>query len=168
MALIVEDGTGLANANSYAETADAIAYFADRGEVLDIQDSDMILGTEFLDVTYGSSYKGNIMTETQALLFPRTTFYDNSGRKVEAGTIPKELITALYQAAKLSSTGTQLITGPTPESQLASFTKTVEGAVSKSESYFAPVNRSQTVYITGYIYPILDSVNGMQGTAVRG
>lgn len=167
MALIVEDGTGKTDANSYATLQEAQDYFADRGEVVTIADADLILGTEFLDTTYGSVYRGNIMTQEQALLFPRTTFVDSTGRKVEAGTIPTSLKTSLYQAAKLSSEGVSLITNPDPASQLSGYTKTVEGAVSKTESFFAPVSRSQTAYITGYITPVI-SGNNFQGTAQRG
>lgn len=167
MALIVEDGSGLSNANSYATTQEALDYFADRGEIPTIQDSDMILATEFLDTVYGPSYRGMIMTQTQSLLFPRTAFYDKNGRKVEQGTVPLSLKTAEFQAAKLSSEGVILVTGPTAESQLSSFTKSVEGAVSKSESYFAPVSRSQTSFISGYISPLIEG-NSFQGTAQRG
>lgn len=166
MALIVEDGTGKADANSYASLQDATDYFADRGETVKITEADMILGTEYLDTVFGPSYKGEVKTQTQALLFPRTYFVSNTGKIVD-GTIPSELHVSLYQAAKLSSEGVALVTGPTAESQLSGFTKSVDGVVSKSESYFAPVNRSQSAAIGTYMRPLIKG-NGFQGTAVRG
>jgi len=164
--LIVEDGSVVSGANSYATTQEAIDYFLERGMIVDITDADMIMSTEFLDVTFGGRYKGKMLqSNTQSLLFPRTSFYDTNGRLIEAGVIPKELKITQFQAAKLANEGVQLISGPTSESQLASFTKTVEGAVSKSESYFAPVNRSQTSYIGSYIKTILDT--STSGRTVR-
>lgn len=159
MTLIVEDGSVVPGANSYATAQEAIDYFATAGVPVVITDGDMIRAANFLDKIYGISYKGFLFnSETQSLLFPRTSFVDNNGRFVKEQTIPLSLKEAQYQAAKLNSEGVELITNPTAESMLSSYTKTVEGAVSKSEEFFAPVNRTQTAFISKYIYPIIRSV----------
>jgi hypothetical protein len=174
MALVVEDGTIVDGANSYATAQDAMNYFMEHGEELIITDGDMLNAASFLDKTYGPHYKGCILSANeQSMLFPRTTFIDNNGRTVQANTIPYSLIESQYQAAKLNANGTILIGNTDPQSQLESYTKTVVGAVSKSEKFFAPVNRKETTYISNYIYPIIDTTgangygNSMSGRTVR-
>lgn len=169
MALIVEDGTGKVDSNSYDTSANANTYFLDRGVTTDIQDSDMISAAEFIEATYGASYLGFLMTQEQAMLYPRTAFVDNNGRTVKSGTIPPELKTSQYQAAKLNSEGVVLIDNPDADSQLQSLTNTVEGAVSQSKTWFSPVTRSQTAYVGKYLSPLLDSSSGgAMRNAIRG
>lgn len=169
MTIIVEDGTIVPGANSYATTADANAYFLSLGQTTTITDANMIDSASFIERKYGYSYKGQLVDDTaQSMLFPRTTFVDNNGRTVNSGTIPTCLINAQYQAALLSSQGVALNDNAQSDSQLSSFTKTVEGAVSKSESYFIPVDRSPTAYIKGYISPILEIMASFQSPAIRG
>ncbi len=77
MAFIVEDGTGLANATSYATLAFADDYFADRGVVRWTEQScdeekqvALILATDYLDLRF--RYLGfRKLPETQALEWPR-------------------------------------------------------------------------------------------------
>lgn len=77
MAFIPEDGTGLANANSYSSVADADAYFADRSNAtwaaLDEpkKESALISATDYMDLRYGDRYIGTPLTTTQALGWPR-------------------------------------------------------------------------------------------------
>ena len=91
MSLVVDDGTGLANAESYVSVADASAYF---GKFYLPNDPLMVAwtaalvspgtnaevalrrSTRDLDVVYGPSYLSYALTSTQALLFPRTSFYE--------------------------------------------------------------------------------------------
>jgi len=163
--LIVEDGTIVAGANSYDDTANATAYFADRNVTTSITDGDMIAGTEFLDIIYGFNYAG-IMSDvdTQALLFPRTSFTDRNGRAVDEGTIPSDLKLSLYHAAKLNSEGIVLVDNANPDSKLQSFTKAVEGAVNLSKTYFAPTSTKETKFIGQYIQPILTNTSSGRTT----
>ena len=73
--LTVEDGTGLANANTYVALADADAYFANRindtwlNGTDDQRSSALIQATQYLDSRY--TFKGVPLTDTQALQWPR-------------------------------------------------------------------------------------------------
>lgn len=76
MAFVVEDGTGLANANSYVSVADADAYFADRGIAAwtgssTVKEHALIRATDFIETVYGRRFRGSVVTDTQALSFPR-------------------------------------------------------------------------------------------------
>lgn len=78
MAFTPEDGTGLADANSYATVEFADAYFADRGNatwaaLTEAQkQANLILATDYIDKVFGLRFAGAIEVETQALAFPRT------------------------------------------------------------------------------------------------
>ena len=73
--LTVEDGSGLADANTYVSQADADAYFANRANASwaaatdDAKAAALIQATQYLDARY--TFKGVRLTETQALEWPR-------------------------------------------------------------------------------------------------
>jgi hypothetical protein len=74
MAFIVEDGTGLSNANSYVAVQEYRDYYTDRGidkasETDDQIQGYLVQGTEFIDLTY--CFCGEKLVGTQALQFPR-------------------------------------------------------------------------------------------------
>lgn len=77
MALIVEDGTGKADAEAYISVADADAYFAARGDIawaaLDNQSKEQALrkGADYMASAYGNQWKGERISPTQALDWPR-------------------------------------------------------------------------------------------------
>ena len=75
MPLTVEDGTGLATADSYASRADADTYHAARGNAAwaaasaDARDAALRKATQYLDTRY--RWVGTRLTLTQALEWPR-------------------------------------------------------------------------------------------------
>lgn len=75
MAFTVEDGTGLAAANSYIARAFADTYHEDRGNTswADASDKDqesaLIQATDYIDQTY--RFRGDPATTTQRLRWPR-------------------------------------------------------------------------------------------------
>src|SRR3990167_1017081 len=75
MALVVEDGTGLANANSYISVADADTYFADRNNTdwdnVEEKEAALILATDYMVSMYRLRWKGYKVLTTQALDWPR-------------------------------------------------------------------------------------------------
>jgi hypothetical protein len=91
MAFTVENGTGLADANSYITIAEFRAYWTDRG--VDYQshtDAQVqgycILATQYIDGRY--SFKGHPTTSTQALDFPRAlSTHDSSSVDSSSGII---------------------------------------------------------------------------------
>jgi hypothetical protein len=79
MSLVTEDGTGLANAESYVSVADATTYHAARGNtawasaILANQEIALRLATDYLETRY--VYRGTRKTIQQALLWPRLGVY---------------------------------------------------------------------------------------------
>ena len=74
--LVVEDGTGLANANSYVSVADATTYHSIRGNGdawsnIDDQASALIIATDYMEQVYRLRWAGMRVTATQALSWPR-------------------------------------------------------------------------------------------------
>lgn len=70
--LVVEDGTGLKNANSYIDVDFANEYLALRGVKIDDLEKNyfhLINGTLFLDTNY--NFVGTKLNDTQSLKFPR-------------------------------------------------------------------------------------------------
>lgn len=76
MALIVEDGTGVVDANSYVSVDDAVVFFDARGLTLENPEQNLLRG---LDILESQNYKGLPELEVQYLNFPRKLIYDASG-----------------------------------------------------------------------------------------
>lgn len=78
MPIVVEDGTGLLTANSYASVAYADAYFTDRNNdqwlslTLAQKEGSLVQATDYVDMWYGSKFKGVAKVEAQSLAWPRT------------------------------------------------------------------------------------------------
>lgn len=77
MALIVEDGTGLPDAEAYISVADADAYHAARGNAAwaalttPAKEAALRLATDYMEAEYGPRWLGNRLTAEQALSWPR-------------------------------------------------------------------------------------------------
>lgn len=76
MTLVVENGTGLSNANSYASVATANAYATLRGLTAwtgtdAVKESALVRATDYLEATYRNDWQGNRVSATQALSWPR-------------------------------------------------------------------------------------------------
>jgi hypothetical protein len=113
MALVVEDGTGLADANSYISVADADTYHSDRGHTdwtaaaAEEKEQALILATQYLDGRYRKRWKGYKSTTGQALSWPRLNVRDEDGYSLD-GTIPARLTYATAEAALAQIKGTEL------------------------------------------------------------
>jgi hypothetical protein len=79
MAFIVEDGTGLVNANSYCDLAFAANYFEERNITVwdtftdDNQKASLIVATDYIEMRFKSQFKGYKYISTQSLSFPSVT-----------------------------------------------------------------------------------------------
>lgn len=71
MALVVEDGTGLANATSFVSRADYIAFAAARGVVIADEDATDVQLVKAMDYLLTRCYRGDPVKGDQALPFPR-------------------------------------------------------------------------------------------------
>lgn len=156
MALILEDGSGVASANSYISVVDAQAYFDLKGTTVTMTEEALINATQYLDLRFGQQYNGKQLEKEQSLYWPRTSFYDTDGFNREANTIPKELKNATAEAALLYLNGTALFDDTdTDDDNLQSLTNTVEGAVSQSKTWFKPTNTNTKSNIGKYLVKIL-------------
>ncbi len=76
MSFVVEDGTGLANANAYIDTTFADAYFADRGVAgwtgtSVVKQNAIVRATDYIEIRFSQLFKGAVLTTVQSLAWPR-------------------------------------------------------------------------------------------------
>jgi len=102
MALTVEDGTGLANADSYISVADALAYHDARGNtnwatITTLEQEQAIRrATDFMQQVY--SWKGSRKTDTQALAWPRY-YVERDNGYYPSDSVPNEVKNACAELA---------------------------------------------------------------------
>ena len=121
MSLIVEDGTGRADAESYASVSVADAYHTARGNTAwaalattALKEAALRKATDYLGQTYGLRWKGYRMTTTQALDWPRELvcrpgFYGEAYYASDA--VPTILAQATCELALRASAGDLLDDG---------------------------------------------------------
>ena len=108
--MIVENGTGLPNADSYVSVEFADNYFSARGvsgwEALTNEQKEqaLIRATDFIDSIY--QWYGKRATSEQSLRFPRVNLRDYEGQEITG--IPTSLKQAVCDASILSANGTEL------------------------------------------------------------
>lgn len=79
MSFVVEDGTGIAGANSYTSVAFADAYFAERHNAAWTGDNNakegaLVRATDYIDAKFGSRFLNDRKFDYQILFFPRTGY----------------------------------------------------------------------------------------------
>ena len=97
MAFVVEDGTGLSGANSYASVTEALTYFNDvqnttwTSASTSAQQAALVQASRYIDLRWGIKFPGQQLSPDQGLEFPRTGTHglDNS--------IPQLLKRAVYE-----------------------------------------------------------------------
>ena len=102
MSLIVEDGTGLATAQSYASAADATTYHTAHGNSAwtgtdAVKEAALVRATAWLDDAFYFRWPCVKLLNTQALEFPRLAAVDVDGYALDP--VPASLKIALYEAA---------------------------------------------------------------------
>lgn len=133
MTMTVEDGTGLANSNSYASIAEADAFFADRGSE-DWEGSDaekeyaLIAASDYIDARFGGRLRGQPLLTTQAMEFPRKQAYDRYGNAITG--VPDQLKEATFQYAVRHICGTDLSPDPVVNT---------EGALTRRKQKLGPM-----------------------------
>jgi hypothetical protein len=111
LTLVPEDGTGLANANSYLTLIQADDYFsshpyyADPWNDLGNLDKNNVLAaaTSQLDALF--RWRGAVAVATQALGWPRVGAYDDEGRLVSSTIVPRAVRNATCELAIFISRG---------------------------------------------------------------
>ena len=112
--LIVENGTGLTNANSYASVAEFKTYATDRGltESLALSDavieSSLIKASDYLEANYYDAWKGTPTNIGQSLAWPRDGVYID-GVLLADNVIPQKLKNANIELAIRAGAGSELL-----------------------------------------------------------
>lgn len=108
--MIVEDGTGMTDANSYVDVIFADSYFSTRGYSKwgELSDEEkevfLIRGSEYIN--YAFDYYGKKSNPSQSMKFPRVELVDDEGYLVKG--IPMVLKEAVCECAKIISNGTEV------------------------------------------------------------
>ncbi|QQP96544.1 DnaT-like ssDNA-binding protein [Lysobacter enzymogenes] len=114
MTIVIEDGSGLPNAEAYISVADADAYFLARGNTawasLSEERKEQVLrdGADYMTAVYGSRWKGVRKTAEQALDWPRTGVVVN-GFAVADNIVPEPVRRANAELAVRASAGPLLV-----------------------------------------------------------
>lgn len=112
MALVVETGAGIANAESYISVAEATIFHAVRGhdvewDAIDNKEAALRKATDFITQNYHSRWIGKRVLVTQALDWPRSAAswpgYGSGDRP--SNTIPQELKNATAELALKTKDG---------------------------------------------------------------
>lgn len=111
MALITEDGTGIANAESYCSVADASAYHSARGNTtwatISTTEMEQALrrATDYIQQVYRSRWTGYRKTTTQALEWPRFNAPFVNGDYYSNTIVPVEVKNACAELAWKAAQG---------------------------------------------------------------
>jgi hypothetical protein len=144
MTLVVEDGTGLSNADAYISVVDAGTYFAafsttDPWLDYDAATQEIAIrsATRALDNIYGDAYASYPLTTTQSLLMPRKSWTNAYGFVVTG--LPAVVAQATAELALLILTGNDPLDGSDDTGRVRE-TKIVVGEIQELTTYFYPVS----------------------------
>lgn len=91
--MVVENGTGVANANTYVSREDFLAYALARGiEIADDDPADVLL-TKAMDYLNGLTWKGQLAVAFQPLPWPRQFVFIGADEFPEH-TVPPDVVSA--------------------------------------------------------------------------
>ncbi|MEM1189939.1 MAG: DnaT-like ssDNA-binding protein [Pseudomonadota bacterium] len=94
MAIVVEDGTGVAGANSYASVAQLYEYAAARGTLLEVDqetaESLLTRAMDYMEDQFGRRWQGDRASATQELAWPRVNVWVDNIR-LDGNSIPRNL-----------------------------------------------------------------------------
>lgn len=107
MAITVEDGTGIASAESYVSVADADTYWGNRthtafytawdAATTATKEGALREASAYLDATWGQYYRGQRRGYVQGLMWPRSDALDNAGYPLP--DLPPEIVAATNELA---------------------------------------------------------------------
>ena len=157
MALVVETGTGIANADSYLSVTDADTYNTNHSASAAwisaaeaVKEKALRLATQYLDVRYGGRWKSFRTNETQALAWPRAYAVDQDGYYWDSNQMPQRLKDAAAELALRVVGGDTLFADITKPGTIKSQSVTV-GPIQKSIEYMGGYTQ-----VKGY--PLIDGL----------
>lgn len=139
--LVVEDGTGKTDANSYLSVAEANTYHTTftqsanwTAASLATKQAALIAATQYLDTEYGGRWRGVKGTSTQALAWPRANVVDEDGYTADWNKVPQRLKDACAELALRVVLGDDLLGTVTDPGEVVSESKAL-GPISKTVTY---------------------------------
>lgn len=112
--ITVEDGTGVAGANSYVTLVEFKSYFDNRNDNAYTSYDDceieagMINAFQYLESEYGTCFIGSKLTKSQGGHFPVSDGVRSDGFELDEDEIPQEVKDAQCELAKVAMDGTNL------------------------------------------------------------
>jgi len=172
MTIVVEDGTGLSNANSYVSGDDLTTYAEDRAITLASTDDDtieaaLVRATAAIDGGYRMSFPGyRVQGRDQALEWPRLAAYDYEDILIDSTSVPDEIVQATCEAAirELTDPGSM-----TPDLERGGFIRRMKAGSVEIE-YGGNNNQTDYTIIDGIMSKIIGgtvSTSPMFASAVR-
>ncbi len=158
---VVEDGTGLDDANSYCTVEFADAYHLQYGNpsawsaLTDAEKQDLLReATRAADERYGLRWLGYQLLTSQALGWPREFVYDVRGEAIEG--VPSAVARWTARAALMIEQGNELFPTSGSSGEIQSETKTLPGGFSRSVTYTSSQSSAPQ-------YPALDRMIEVAG-----
>ncbi len=163
MTIVVEDGTGLDNSNSYAAVATADEYFAQRGVAawaalaVEVKESALINASEYADIRWGDTLRNRPLLSTQALEMPRRSLRDRYGDVIEG--LPRDWVRGVMEYAIKSSMNSLVNTPVRREDNELRQQRVTVGPITRSNTFVTsaeskPVSSGQDFIV----YPVADEL----------
>lgn len=147
MALIIEDGSIVANADSYVTTAEITAYANKRGFTVPASESDLEkIAILAIDYMQSKKYIGNLVEADQALAFPRRDIEDLADT-----VIPQAIKSAQIELAIAAHTNDLLMSEPTATIESESTGTTSTSYLGGLSSAF--VSERVNMFLSQYLRP---------------
>jgi len=176
MALVVETGAGLSNAESYISVADTTTYLTAYKTAaqlavwtaldVSVQENACRVATQYLDSGYRGMWKGSRANETQALAWPRVNAEDGDGYVLSSTALPTVLEQATAEAAFRHANGDTLLADESAGENISSESSSL-GPLSESKTY-SGVKTSSKQYptITRLLAELADGTPGGFGSRI--
>lgn len=161
MALIIENGNQIPNANSFVTDAEYVAYAASKGLTIGIDEAarevDLLAGIDYL-LMQESCMQGRRISSTQSLMYPRIGVYV-FGYSVASDVIHVNVKNSQMEAAAYSTSGTLL-------SNTTSTNVSKEKVDVLEVEYFKGGSRSNVNLqrVNAYLEPLLEDTNKLVRT----
>ena len=160
--LIIEDGTGVTNANSFATEAQLSAYAANRGTSIPVgtdleKDAAAILLIKAMDYIRTLSFKGTPTEFAQALPFPRDDMFVNPADWCEEypdDAIPPAVVEAQCAIALQIKLGINV-------------TPTIVGGSFVKREKVGPLETEYSEAVNSFQFPVMPIVNGLLEPFIR-
>jgi len=168
MALIVEDGSGKSDADSYAAVATADTYLANFGNPSDwsgatdaVKEMALRIATRYIDLVYGNRFKGVKGSSSQSLVWPRLSATDESGYVLASTIIPDKLQFAVAEVGVRYIQGDDILADIDEPGAIAQ-ESIKAGPVALTTKYVGGTNQKPRFSVVdGLLEPYLQSGNEM-------